>query len=86
MPSTVTLPDIFVRAIPVKEIDGLLWLWMGEEVGSSNLPQFVATAPNGYSIQAEIVVEVTVEHGLLIENLLDLAHAPFTHTGTFAKG
>lgn len=27
-----------------------------------------------------------VEHGLLLENLLDLAHAPFTHTSTFAKG
>lgn len=27
-----------------------------------------------------------VEHGLLMENLLDLAHAPFTHTTTFAKG
>ena len=27
-----------------------------------------------------------VEHGLLIENLLDLAHAPFTHTSTFARG
>lgn len=31
-------------------------------------------------------VEVEVEHGLLMENLLDLAHAPFTHTTTFAKG
>lgn len=27
-----------------------------------------------------------MEHGLLLENLLDLAHAPFTHTTTFAKG
>nr|GMD76045.1 chlorophyllide A oxygenase, chloroplastic-like [Ipomoea batatas] len=26
------------------------------------------------------------EHGLLLDNLLDLAHAPFTHTSTFAKG
>lgn len=31
-------------------------------------------------------MEVPVEHGLLMENLLDLAHAPFTHTSTFAKG
>ena len=35
---------------------------------------------------AEIEIEVPVEHGLLVENLLDLAHAPFTHTSTFAKG
>ena len=34
----------------------------------------------------EIEVEVPVEHGLLVENLLDLAHAPFTHTTTFARG
>lgn len=27
-----------------------------------------------------------MEHGLLVENLLDLAHAPFTHTSTFARG
>lgn len=27
-----------------------------------------------------------MEHGLLLENLLDLAHAPFTHTSTFARG
>jgi hypothetical protein len=26
------------------------------------------------------------QHGLLVENLLDLAHAPFTHTSTFARG
>jgi hypothetical protein len=37
-------------------------------------------------IHAEIMLEVPVEHGLLMETLLDLAHAPFTHTSTFAKG
>jgi chlorophyllide a oxygenase len=42
--------------------------------------------PPGYVIHAEIQLEVPVEHGLLIENLLDLAHAPFTHQATFAKG
>ena len=42
--------------------------------------------PPGYDIHAEIMIDVPVEHGLLMENLLDLAHAPFTHTSTFAKG
>ncbi len=37
-------------------------------------------------VHAEIMVDVPVEHGLLMENLLDLAHAPFTHTTTFARG
>jgi phenylpropionate dioxygenase-like ring-hydroxylating dioxygenase large terminal subunit len=35
-------------------------------------------------VHAELILEVPVEHGLLLENLLDLAHAPFTHTSTFA--
>jgi chlorophyllide a oxygenase len=42
--------------------------------------------PQGYTIHSELELEVPVEHGLLIENLLDLAHAPFTHTSTFARG
>ena len=37
-------------------------------------------------VHAELILEVPVEHGVLLENLLDLAHAPFTHTSTFAKG
>lgn len=46
------------------------------------------TSIHGLSSQqrASVQVEVPVDHGLLMENLLDLAHAPFTHTGTFAKG
>lgn len=42
--------------------------------------------PGAAQVHAELVLEVPVEHGLLLENLLDLAHAPFTHTTTFAKG
>lgn len=42
--------------------------------------------PAGFDVHTEIMVDVPVEHGLLMENLLDLAHAPFTHTSTFARG
>jgi Vanillate O-demethylase oxygenase C-terminal domain len=41
--------------------------------------------PEGFVVHAELELDVPVEHGLLLENLLDLAHAPFTHTSTFAK-
>lgn len=51
------------------------------------LPVPSCTAPPpGYNIHTELELEVPVEHGLLVENLLDLAHAPFTHTSTFARG
>jgi hypothetical protein len=44
-----------------------------------------AAAPKSFPVLL-MQVDVPVEHGLLMENLLDLAHAPFTHTSTFAKG
>ncbi len=49
------------------------------------MPDFTPP-PAGYDVHAEIMVDVPVEHGLLMENLLDLAHAPFTHVSTFARG
>jgi phenylpropionate dioxygenase-like ring-hydroxylating dioxygenase large terminal subunit len=48
----------------------------------------LVSIPNPYKllqVHAELTMEVPVEHGLLLENLLDLAHAPFTHTSTFAR-
>jgi len=71
-------------ALEVFEKDGFLWVYPGDktppEIPSNTRP------PKGYEIHAELEMEVPVEHGLLMENLLDLAHAPFTHTSTFAKG
>ncbi|GAB4815962.1 hypothetical protein N2152v2_003008 [Parachlorella kessleri] len=89
MPSTVFCKGIGVRALPVVEQDGLLWVWPGElslATGEYARPPAMAQPPQGFQVHAELVMDVPVEHGLLLENLLDLAHAPFTHTSTFAKG
>ena len=59
-------------------------MWPGWET-PGEVPGF-AQPPAGFTIHAELEMEVPVEHGLLVENLLDLAHAPFTHTTTFARG
>jgi chlorophyllide a oxygenase len=73
--------------LPIAEADGLVWVWPGAGPPPPNtpLPTFAAP-PRGYRVHAELVLDVPVDSGLLLENLLDLAHAPFTHTGTFAKG
>ena len=72
------------RAVGVR--DGLLMVWPGTCEPDEELPG-TFEPPEGYTVHAELIIEdVPVEHGLLMENLLDLAHAPFTHTGTFAKG
>eukprot|EP00850_Spirogloea_muscicola_P006925 SM000034S12679 [mRNA] locus=s34:98812:100267:- [translate_table: standard] len=83
MPST-RQSTASVKAMPCVEQDGLVWIWPGVGQASEKLP--CLNPPDEYTIHAEIVLELPVEHGLLVENLLDLAHAPFTHTTTFAKG
>eukprot|EP01026_Neomeris_dumetosa_P050276 TRINITY_DN4405_c0_g1_i1.p1 TRINITY_DN4405_c0_g1~~TRINITY_DN4405_c0_g1_i1.p1 ORF type:complete len:360 (-),score=50.22 TRINITY_DN4405_c0_g1_i1:206-1285(-) len=62
----------------------MLWVCGDWSLDEKSIPD--VQVPDGFNMHAEIEVEVPVEHGLLMENLLDLAHAPFTHTSTFAKG
>eukprot|EP00798_Chlamydomonas_sp_ICE-L_P009853 gene9853-7743_t len=86
MPSTRFNPNVAVTALPCAEKDGFIWVWPGEAVPDERPPPSNHPLPTPAYHPAEIMVDVPVEHGLLIENLLDLAHAPFTHTSTFARG
>lgn len=83
MPSTAACPNIGVSSMACKEEAGFVLVWPGQGPQPA-VPDL--SPPGGFQIHAEIEVEVEVEHGLLMENLLDLAHAPFTHTTTFARG
>lgn len=83
MPSTRML-NVSIRSLPCFENEGMVWIWPGDAPPMATLPSL--QPPSGFKIHAEIVMELPVEHGLLLDNLLDLAHAPFTHTSTFAKG
>ncbi|KAJ6939267.1 hypothetical protein NC651_005642 [Populus alba x Populus x berolinensis] len=83
MPSTRLL-DVKVKSLPCFEQEGMIWIWPGSDPPAASLPSL--QPPPGFQVHAEIVMELPVEHGLLLDNLLDLAHAPFTHTSTFAKG
>ncbi|KAL1199509.1 Chlorophyllide a oxygenase [Cardamine amara subsp. amara] len=83
MPSTKLL-KVKIKSLPCLEQEGMIWIWPGDDPPSSTLPSL--QPPSGFVIHAELVMDLPVEHGLLLDNLLDLAHAPFTHTSTFAKG
>ncbi|KAJ4841560.1 hypothetical protein Tsubulata_034247 [Turnera subulata] len=83
MPSTRLL-NVKIKSLPCFEKEGMIWVWPGNDPPAATLPSLLP--PSGFQIHAEIVMELPVEHGLLLDNLLDLAHAPFTHTSTFAKG
>ncbi|XP_055830075.1 chlorophyllide a oxygenase, chloroplastic isoform X2 [Solanum dulcamara] len=79
MPSTKIL-NVKIKSLPCFEQEGMIWIWPGNDPPPATLPSLLP--PSGFQIHAEIVVE----HGLLLDNLMDLAHAPFVHTSTFAKG
>ncbi|XP_050251204.1 chlorophyllide a oxygenase, chloroplastic [Quercus robur] len=83
MPSTRLL-NLKIKSLPCFEQEGMIWIWPGNDPPTATIPSL--EPPPGFQIHAEIVMELPVEHGLLLDNLLDLAHAPFTHTSTFAKG
>ncbi|CAH9133071.1 unnamed protein product [Cuscuta epithymum] len=83
MPSTKLL-NIKLKSLPCFEQEGMIWIWPGNDPPEAAIPSL--KPPPGFQIHAQIVMELPVEHGLLLDNLLDLAHAPFTHTSTFAKG
>ncbi|KAL8482178.1 hypothetical protein ACS0TY_028365 [Phlomoides rotata] len=83
MPSTKSA-KVKIKALPCFEQEGMIWIWPGNDPPTATIPSLLP--PSGFQIHAEIVMELPVEHGLLLDNLLDLAHAPFTHTSTFAKG
>eukprot|EP00887_Chlorella_sp_A99_P000127 scaffold16.g127.t1 len=87
MPSTSHCKGIGVQSLPVVEAEGLIWCWPGDpEAITSGPPVELVRPPPSFQTHSQLVLDVPVDHGLLIENLLDLAHAPFTHTTTFAKG
>ncbi|KAK4429645.1 Chlorophyllide a oxygenase, chloroplastic [Sesamum alatum] len=83
MPSTKLL-NVKIRALPCFEQEGMIWIWPGDDPPTADLPSLLP--PSGFQIHSEVVMELPVEHGLLLDNLLDIAHAPFIHTSTFAKG
>uniref|UniRef100_A0A0D9XMN9 Rieske domain-containing protein n=1 Tax=Leersia perrieri TaxID=77586 RepID=A0A0D9XMN9_9ORYZ len=83
MPATKML-NVRIRSLPCFEQDGMVWIWPGDDPPMSTIPSLLP--PSGFTIHLQTVTEVPMEHGLLLDNLLDIAHAPFVHTSTFAKG
>ena len=75
----------FVTSLPCLEAAGLIWVWPGDEA-PRELPQQIGRVPGGFKVHAELEMELPVEHGLLLENLLNLAYVPLTPTETFASG
>lgn len=73
-----------VRSYPCVERAGLVWVWPGDPSLVDDRAGAVFDALGGHRL-VRGSRDLDVEHGLVIENLLDLAHSPFTHEGTLAS-
>ncbi|KAI8590012.1 hypothetical protein BDZ88DRAFT_451549 [Geranomyces variabilis] len=77
-----------VASYPAREANGWVWVWPGdaeaaERAGEPQVPMAwgrVDDVPpwTGY-------VDLDIDHSLLVENFLDPAHLPFTHSTTISK-
>lgn len=75
-----------VRSFVTQERNGIVWLWAGDATKAdvSTLPDFdVLSSRNGTPpIQGYMLMRANYEFGT--DNLMDLSHIEFVHTGTFA--
>ena len=69
MPSTPLLLGVSVRALPVLEQDGLLWVWPGRGMPAAALPHLAP--PRGFTLVAATSIDVERDAVALVAALLD---------------
>lgn len=77
-----------LRKYPIAENCGVLWVWMGDpdQADQALLPQQDYLVNPSYSARTGYV-KMDANYQLVIDNLLDLSHAPFLHSKTlFGRG
>ena len=79
-------PGARVRAYPVVERWGWIWIWMGppEEADPATLPDFHLLAAEGWTSGGERL-HIKCHYQLVIDNLLDLSHLTFLHEATIGS-
>jgi len=78
-----------VRAYPLVERHGLLWIWMGppELATQTPIPDLAFMAGAGSGLRTvHNYIHAHYSSDILIDNLMDLSHAEFLHRGSFSSG
>ena len=85
IPGQETIPKkAVVRAYPIEERYGLVWIWLGDPALADpekmfNLPQY---GQEGWRAVQGGVLRIECNYLSLVENLLDPAHVTFVHKST----
>ncbi|MEL7656265.1 MAG: aromatic ring-hydroxylating dioxygenase subunit alpha [Bacillota bacterium] len=84
--STADISRYNVKHYPVKEAQGIIYLWYGEaEKISSELPFFYDDVDSAY-VFSEIEDLWNSHYSRCIENQLDVVHVPIVHYNTIGRG
>jgi len=80
-------PSVCARSYLVEERHGGVWVWMGDAAlaDPSLIPDFIGPDSEEFAITASHL-DIAAEGQLLIDNLLDVSHAPYVHEATFGAG
>ena len=76
-------PRLGVRAYPLIERHGYLWIWMGEQAKANpaSIPDFSRNSDPAWA-KVHSRLPVAAHYQLLVENLIDLSHVGFVHAKT----
>jgi len=87
LPESAPIPRASrIPTYPCVERMGLVWVWPGDPALAE--PEAIPDVPeinDKRYLLVEGVRDFPMDHSLMIENLLDPAHLPFTHDGTISK-
>lgn len=73
-----------VGTYPVRELDGLLWVWMGEPARAdvALIPRSPGPGHPDWNIETG-VLRFNADYRLIADNLLDFCHLTYVHRNTF---
>ena len=77
-----------VRAYPLVERHGLLWIWMGDadKADPQRIPDFNYLDDTGRWHTVRSYFHLPFGADLMFDNLMDLSHAEYLHRGTVSQG
>jgi phenylpropionate dioxygenase-like ring-hydroxylating dioxygenase large terminal subunit len=84
--STADITRYNVRHYPVRELNGIIYIWLGDkEKATGKLPFFYDDIDDSY-VYSEIEDHWNSHYSRCIENQLDVVHVPIVHYNTIGKG
>jgi phenylpropionate dioxygenase-like ring-hydroxylating dioxygenase large terminal subunit len=77
--------EVSVRAFPVCERYGFIWIWPGDSTDIApmeTIPEFLEYGIPPYDAANGSILDFAADYRLLVDNLLDAAHASYVHEST----